>query len=82
IWCIMCICMTINIRLRKLVQQITQILHVNESDIVGNERCNPHGARLYVKFVIVTFVIIQSMNDRFTLGNYGVFTLARRLINR
>ena len=67
----MYICMTNNIRLRKLVQQF---LHVNESDIVGNERCNPHGARLYVKFVIVTFVIIQSKNDR--------FILAKRLINR
>ena len=76
------ICMTNNIRLRILVQQITQILHVNESDIVDNERCNPRGTRLYVKCVIVTFVIIQSVNDCFTLDNYGVFTLARRLINR
>ena len=76
------ICMTNNIHLRKLVQQIEQIAHVWKVLIVHNNCCNPHGTRLYVKCVIVTFVIIQSVNDRFTLGNYGVFTLAKRLNNR
>ena len=68
------ICMTNNIRLRILVQQIEQIAHVWKVLIVNNDRCNPHGTRLYVKCVIVTFVIIQSKNDR--------FILAKRLINR
>ena len=76
------ICMTNNIRLRKTRSTNNTILACNQSDIVNNDRCNPHGTRLYVKCVIVTFVIIQSVNDRHALGNYGVFTLAKRLNNR
>lgn len=74
--------MTNSIRKRMLVQQIEQIAHVWKVLIVHNNCCNLHGTRLYVKCVIVTFVIIQSKNDRFTLDNYGVFTLVKRLINR
>jgi len=40
---------------RKLVQHMAPVMKVY---IVHNDRCNPHGARLYAKWIIVSIVTI------------------------